>query len=91
MNWTSDKETLEVEAKIAKRAKAMAEEMNTHYPYLDILMDIDACHSNGCPLRLADLLEADDVNFAHDIFGIRAHISRITGELKDCFVPRYAK
>jgi hypothetical protein len=54
-------------------------------------MDITACHLNGCPLRLGELLGADDANFAHDVFGIRRHLNRETGKLEDCFCPRYAE
>src|SRR3990167_5225936 len=49
------------------------------------------CHSNGCPLMLSELLAADDTNFAHDVFGIRAKLNRETGALSDGFVPRFAK
>lgn len=54
------------------------------------MMDITACHANGCPLKLPELLEASDEDFSHDIFGIRRHINRETGELEDCFLPRFA-
>ena len=56
----------------------------------DLSMDITACHANGTPLRLADLLEADAANFSHDVFGILRHINRETGQLEDSFVPRFA-
>lgn len=58
---------------------------------IDLHMDITAAHANGCPLRLAALLEADDGNFGHDIGGIRRFLDRSTGELGGCFVPRYAQ
>lgn len=54
------------------------------------VMDIDACHSNGCSLQLDKLLNADDANFAHDVFGIRRFIDRTTGKLDGCFLPRSA-
>ncbi len=57
---------------------------------LDYEMDITATHANGCPLRLRDLLDADDFNFAHDVFGIERHLNRETGALENCFLPRYA-
>jgi hypothetical protein len=57
---------------------------------LDLVMDLTACHANGCPLKLRELLEADDFNFAHDIRGIQSHLNRRTGELTDCFCPRFA-
>lgn len=54
-------------------------------------MDLCACHCNGCPLNLEGLLEADDFNFSHDVWGIRRHIDRHTGKLTDLFHPRFAK
>lgn len=57
---------------------------------LDIHMDITACHANGCPLKLQALLDADDFQFAHDVFGISGHMNRRTGQLEGCFLPRYA-
>ena len=58
---------------------------------MSLSMDLTAVHANGCPLRLADLLAADDANFLHDVLGIRAHINRKTGKLENCFVPRYSQ
>lgn len=55
---------------------------------LDLAMDLTACHLNGCPLRLKELLEADEFNFAHDVFGIRNHIDRTTGKLTGFFEPK---
>ncbi len=89
LKMTATKAEFPVIAKIAKRAVAMAGSGN-EYPHMDALMDIEACHSNGCPLKLDALLAADDVNFAHDVFGIRRHIDRETGKLGDCFSPRYS-
>lgn len=56
----------------------------------DWMMDVTAVHANGCPLRLRELLLADDFNFAHDVFGIRRHLNRATGKLDGGFVPRFA-
>ena len=81
---------MQLEAKIARRAAGMAANAGWNYPILDATMDVDACHNNDCPLKLQELLEADDFNFAHDVFGIRANIDRTTGKLQNCFVPRYA-
>lgn len=52
--------------------------------------DLDAVHSNGCPLRLADLLATDGFTFAHDLCGIKAHLDRYTGKL-DMFLPRLSQ
>ena len=53
-------------------------------------MDLTACHANGCPLDLQRLLDADDFNLAHDVYGISRHIDRETGTLTGCFLPRFA-
>ena len=65
-----------------------------HYPGLDKLefsMDVTVTHANGNPLRLHDLLNAPDLDFCHDIFGIYIYLDRSTGKLKDCFSPRYSE
>lgn len=54
-----------------------------------VFMDIAACHLNGTPLKLQELLQADKTNFLHDIGGINRHLDRTTGELKAGFLPRY--
>lgn len=90
INWTTNREIMAIESKIADRAVMLAKQVGVKYDKMTAVMDIDACHSNGNPLRLADLLKADDTNFAHDVFGIRRHINRTTGKLENCFVPRYS-
>ncbi len=57
---------------------------------IDMIMDIDAANK-CCPLKLQELLEADDINFYHDIIGIGQHMNRRTGKLEDYFIPRFAK
>ena len=54
-----------------------------------IMMDVSAAHIK-CPLDLKGLLGAEDIDFIHDVAGISRHIDRGTGELKDCFLPRFA-
>jgi hypothetical protein len=63
-------------------------------PTLDVLavqMDLEACHTHGCPLDLDRMAEARQGDVLHDIAGIRRHLDRETGELTDCFVPRFAR
>lgn len=77
---------------IAARAMEFDPTGQTHdNALLDWRMDITACHANGAPLRLAELLAADDFNFVHDVFGISRHICRDTGGLTDNFRPRFAQ
>lgn len=55
-----------------------------------MVMDVTATHANGNPLRLADLLAADDFNFAHDMSGIANCLDRNTGRLTNNFSPRFS-
>jgi len=54
----------------------------------DLAMDIAATHRNGCELDLDKLLNFPEFDFYHDIQGIREHIDRKTGKLRDFFLPR---
>lgn len=90
INWKINDADSELIDKIATRAQIVAEKAGWISDIMDRVMDVTACHLNGCPLRLADLLAADEFNFSHDVFGIARHIDRRTGELKDCFLPRFA-
>jgi hypothetical protein len=72
--------------KIVKRAKVMIPKLNS----MDLEMDITACHCNGNPLKLQELLDSDDGNFGHDVFGIQRFIDRKTGKLTQYFSPRYS-
>jgi hypothetical protein len=57
---------------------------------LEVTMDLTACHLNGCPLDLEGLLSAKPSDVIHDVAGIIRHINRQTGQLEDCFCPRYS-
>lgn len=60
-------------------------------PRVSMMMDLEACHCNGCPLDLTGLLQAPrDFDFMHDVSGIFRHMNRSTGELEGLFQPRYA-
>ena len=84
-------DTLDQMATIANIAARAVEMANLNkYTRMTAILDISHCNSS-CPLRLDDLLAADDFNFAHDVFGINQHLNRETGELNDCFLPRFAK
>ena len=58
---------------------------------LDLIMDLEATHSNGCPLDFCRLLNFPVFDFTHDICGIRRHLNRTTGQLEDHFLPRCSK
>ena len=76
--------------KIAQRAVGMFQRREQAPTVQSVAMDVTACHANGCPLRLLDLLMADSFNFAHDVFGIARHIDRDTGKLGGHFSPRFS-
>lgn len=78
-------EEAEIIQKIAKRATSR----NDGYSQMDALMDVTACHANGCPLRLPELLAAKEFSFVHDVYGIRRHLNRTSGQLENGFLPRY--
>jgi len=67
--------------KIADRAVNLYAQQEIRVERLDILLDITTCHFNVQKLRLDDLLDADDANFAHDIAGINRHLDREANEL----------
>lgn len=89
----------EVINRIALRMKALVAKVS--HPekarkVQDYQMDVTAVHANGCPLKLEELLAADDFNFFHDLAGIERHLDRndrspTAGQLLDCFLPRYAQ
>lgn len=74
---------------IVDRAMAMRSVRSITTDKFSLVMDVTACHANGCPLRLADLLAADDFNFVHDVIGIYGAIDRDSGVLAGVFSPRF--
>lgn len=85
---------LELAGKIAERAVKLRQERGVApgaEESLDIEMDVLATHLNGCKLKLLELLNADDFNFSHDVFGIRTNLDRLTGKIGGGFHPRYAE
>lgn len=78
--------------KIADRARKIDREINgrSARTKLHHQMNVSACHASGNPLRLADLLAADEFNFVHDVFGIDRHICRDTGRMLNHFSPRFS-
>ena len=57
---------------------------------INAVMDIHRAHEIT-PIDLSALATASDVDLIHDVSGIMKHIDRDTGELVDCFVPRYVR
>ena len=77
----------ELASEIAKRAISEGLDRSV----MNISMDIIATHTNGCKLKLKQLLDADLGDFLHDVSGIGGNLDRNTGVLGNCFLPRYAR
>ena len=79
------------DSKLVSSIVARAQRMEKRIDNLSLTMDLTACHANGCPMDFKRLLDADDFNFTHDVGGITRHLNRETGQLEDCFLPRFSK
>lgn len=75
--------------KVAHRAVAAGANAEVHVNWFSVFLAVSMVHART-PLALQELLEADDFNFNHDVFGILRHIDGHSGELRDCFVPRFS-
>lgn len=57
-----------------------------------IFMDLCCIMRGGSiQLDLEGLRDANEYDLVHDVVGINHHLNRRNGELKDFFLPRYAK
>jgi hypothetical protein len=78
-------------ALITRIVRRAAEDYPGVFDRMDLSMDLTACHANGCPLDLAAFANGESFDFAHDVGGISQHMDRRTGQLRDCFLPRFAQ
>jgi len=92
MKFTESEAEVRIIGSIAKKvylALFMSDPRNTR-DTISIMMDLDACHANGCPLDLQRMLEAGDDQVVTDVLGIVTNLDRDTGRLQNCYVPRFA-
>lgn len=76
---------------IVDKAEDLATIRNINMPErMTLIMDLSACHLNGCELDLEALNKATPGNLMHDVMGIHHHINRDTGKLENFFLPRFA-
>lgn len=88
INWKSTKRDDLIISEIVKRAN----DADVNMPNLtNLQMDITAVHLNDVYLNLNRLLNFDNFNFFHDIYGITKNINRNTGKLLNGFLPRSSK
>ena len=71
-------------SQIADRARST----HPHLQKMSLVMDIDFVNQVN-PLRLKDLLEADEFNFWHDVYGIMQNFNRESKRLENCCLPRF--
>jgi hypothetical protein len=83
----SKRETTLKIVEIAKRAESRN---LLAFDRMSLIMDLQVAHDEF-DLRLDELLDADNFNFAHDIVGIQNHINRETKTMENHFVPRFAR
>jgi hypothetical protein len=88
---TTQKENMLVIKSIAVRARKLAINYQPDFrsTLLEIMMDIEYFHELN-PIDLVGLINADDYDFCHDVFGIVRHFNRNTLKLEGCFFPRYS-
>jgi len=89
MNYQTTREDAELIEKIAQRAGEVLESVGISRQRFDVVKDITACHVNHAPLKLDELLAADQGDFIFDVLGILLNIDRYTGKLQNGFVPRF--
>lgn len=92
IKWNASPKDSGLIGKICERAERLAHDKGLSRPdRMEMVMDLTAAHLNGCPLDLDGLLSAPDLDFAHDVFGIRRNMDRQTGALLNHFLPRCAR
>ncbi len=88
IDWATLNTTKE-DLRIIGQLAARAIELGVPRAQMDLVMDLELAHSET-PLRLRDMEGAQPSDLIHDVAGIVRHLDRETGELRDCFLPRYA-
>lgn len=91
VKFTRDPVTAEQIRKCVARAVRLHKAGGRTCDKLALEMDLSATNANGCPIDFDKLLSFDDFSFLHDITGIQHHVSRTSGRITGCFVPRSAR
>ena len=90
MKFLDTKDRFDLISKIADRALELLRANRIETDKMSLLMDIDYT-DQAIPLDLQKLLDFDDFNFSHDVFGIYRHFNRQTLQMDDFFLPRCAR
>ena len=73
---------------IARRASILWENHGRYIPTIAFAVAVEQCHANVCRLKLQELLESRNSDFAHDVAGIMHYM--VDGKFTDLFWPRFA-
>lgn len=91
MLFKASNKDLELFITIATRGYDACRNTEVVLAVTEIMQDLAACHNYACPLDLEAMTTGPIQDVLHDLFGIRAHLNRETGQLEDFFVPRFAR
>ena len=80
--------TVEDTLLIGAIVKKYSEDVGIHVDRMSRMMDLEVVHNQN-PLRLQDMLEDETGSRGHDVAGIARYLDRKTGELTECFSPRF--
>ena len=91
LNYTATKFESQIIADIAAKACQIIDSLGLAVINpMEVAMDLEVTHCNGCTLDLVALSRAPTTDLLHDVGGIRSSLNRRTGKLEGCFHPRYA-
>lgn len=96
MKWTATRRELNQISKVVDRYLAWGEKnaAPSQIKKFELVMNLEACHSNGNPLDFDLMLDPErfrDLDVIHDVAGIAANLDKTTGKLLNCFSPRATK
>lgn len=75
---------------IAKRAACLANDHGRQIDRIDLFLALAGAH-RVCPLALDKLLEADDLDFVHDVFGCHQYYNPSCRQLDVRFIPKHRR
>jgi len=73
---------------IATRGVDIGRRAGVAMDFQQIISDLKTVHQS-VPMDFHALCAAGDFNLIHDVFGIHNNLNRETGQLENCFVPRF--
>lgn len=87
---TSVDDTVLIEAIVDRARREIPKRFSHPVNWCQLMLDLTVCHGNGNPLRLAELLDAPDVEFRQELLDISSRLNRHTGVLDPSYTPRFA-